>query len=411
MQSIEGSPDPEAARRAHVVVVGGGIIGAALAYFLSRELPGAAPARVTVVERDPVDRGGGAGTSRSASAIRQQFSQTVNIRLAQWSFAFYAQADAVLAVDGTPPHLGLVEAGSLVLAPAGGLATLREQHAAHRAAGVAVALLGPTELAARFPWLYLQDIAAGSLGLRGEGWIDEPAVLRAFRRKAAAQGVTFRHARAVGFDTHGDHVRAVRLDDGLDPIAADTVVLSAGAWTAPLATLLGMPLPVVPRKRDVFLFTSPGPMASPGAHCPLVIDPSGVWFRPEGRGYLCGGPPHGADADAPPLEVDPALFDAVLWPALARRVPAFEAARVQSSESGYTDMNTFDGNGLVGAVPGFANAWLACGFSGHGLQQAPAVGVALAERIRMGRFHSVDPSALDPARFAAGRPAREPIVI
>ncbi len=205
----------------------------------------------------------------------------------------------------------------------------------------------------------------------------------------------------------GERVTAVRSADGTRH-AADAVVIAAGAWSAPLAARLGIDLPVRPRKRDVFVFDAPATL--PG--CPLVIDPSGLWFRPEGRGFLCGAPPRDGDPDEPPLDaVDHGLFDDVIWPALAHRVPAFEALRLRSAWAGYYEMNTFDANGLAGALPGWANAFTACGFSGHGMQQAPAVGCALAAAITGAAGDVPDLTPLSPARLERGEPLRERNVI
>jgi glycine/D-amino acid oxidase-like deaminating enzyme len=140
-----------------------------------------------------------------------------------------------------------------------------------------------------------------------------------------------------------------------------------------------------------------------------------VWFRPEGRGYICGAPPREpwpGDPDEPPLEaIDHPLFDEVIWPALAARVPAFEALRLRSAWAGYYEMNTFDHNGLAGALPGRDNVFVACGFSGHGMQQAPAVGAALAALVCGGATDVPSIAALSPRRIAEGRPLVERNVI
>ena len=151
------------------------------------------------------------------------------------------------------------------------------------------------------------------------------------------------------------------------------------------------------RKRDVLVFEAPP--ALPG--CPFVIDPSGLCVRPDSCESLCGAPPRDGDPDEPPLDaIDHGLFDDVIWPALALRVPAFEALRLRSAWAGYDEMNTFDANGLSGALPGWANAFTACGFSGHGMQQAPAVGCALAAAIAGAACEAPDIAPLSPARVA-----------
>lgn len=371
-------------------------MGAATACFLARDHDTA----VTVLERDPSYAR--ASSSLSASSIRQQFSTPVNIALSRWSLHFLRRAHEELAVDDEPVSIGLVEAGYLYLATGAQQALLRANHALQRQAGADVALLSPAELAARFAWLHTDDLALGSLGLAGEGWFDGPALAQALRRKALACGARVVRADACDFDTGEGVVHAVR-DNAGRRWQADAVVLCAGAWSEPLAARLGVALPVRAKKRDVFVLDSPAQL--PG--CPLVIDPSGVWFRPEGRGFLAGAPPRQpwpGDPDEPPLEaIDHALFDEVVWPVLAARVPAFEALRVRACWAGYYEMNGFDHNGLAGALPGWRNAFTACGFSGHGMQQAPAVGCALAALVAgcAGEAPSLDD--LSPARVMQGR--------
>jgi glycine/D-amino acid oxidase-like deaminating enzyme len=392
----------------HVVIVGGGVMGAATACFLARD-HGAA---VTVLERDPTYAR--ASSALSASSIRVQFSQPVNIALSRWSLAFLRRVGDELAVGGERPAIGLVEPGYLYLATDAGAGVLHANHAVQQRCGADVALLEPAALRARWPWLHTDDIALGALGLStpasGEGWFDGPALAQALRRKAASCGARFVAAEASGFDTDGDRVRAVRTADG-GRVAADAVVIAAGAWSAPLAARLGVELPVRARKRDVFVFDAP--VALPD--CPLVIDPCGLWFRPEGRGFLCGMPPREpwpGDPDEPPLEaIDHGLFDDVIWPALAHRVPAFEAVRRRAAWAGYYEMNVFDHNGLAGALPGWCNAFTACGFSGHGIQQAPAVGCALAALLVGAPSDAPDLAPLSPARIAQGRPLTERNVI
>ena len=383
-------------------------MGAATACFLARDHG----LRVTVLERDPLYRR--ASSALSASSIRQQFSTPINIALSAWSVDFLRRLGDELSVPGAaPPAIGLVEPGYLYLATEAGAQTLADNHALQRQAGAEVALLSAAQLQQRFAWLNVEGLVTGSLGLRGEGWFDGPALHQAFRRKALACGARFVAAEAVGFETASgqpstDHatVQTVVGHDGRR-FAAGAVVLTAGAWSGPLAAQLGVSLPVSAKKRDVFVLDSP---AAPLADCPLVIDPSGVWFRPEGRGFIAGAPPRPAEAggpgdpDEPPLEaIDHGLFDEVIWPALAHRVPAFEALRVRSAWAGYYEMNTFDHNGLAGPLPGWANAYTACGFSGHGMQQAPAVGSALAALIARGTSTAPSLDELQPRRVAEGR--------
>jgi FAD-dependent oxidoreductase domain-containing protein 1 len=293
------------------------------------------------------------------------------------------------------PDIGLVEPGYLYLAGEAGAPTLRELHAVQRALGVDVALLDAVALAKRWPWLATDDLALGSWGVTGEGWYDGWSVLQAFRRKAIHHGARFEVATVEVVEP-----KRVRCADGR-VLDADAVVVAAGAWSG----RLGIPLPVRASKRDVFVFESPAQLPA----CPLVIDTSGLWFRPEGRGYICGTAPRNDADDEVPLEaIDHALFDDLIWPALAARVPAFEALRITGAWAGYYEMNSFDHNGLAGEIdPGL---WLACGFSGHGMQQAPAVGQAIAAQIA-GGTPWVDIAPLSPTRLARNAPLLERNVI
>ncbi len=145
---------------------------------------------------------------------------------------------------------------------------------------------------------------------------------------------------------------------------------------------------------------------------PLLIDPTGVYARPEGDLYICGSsPPTGQDPEATDFEVEHAFFEETIWPVLAARVPAFERIRLGRAWAGHYDLNTFDANAIVGPLPGHDNLLIATGFSGHGLQQSPAVGRGLAELIVHGRYTTLDLSPLGYERVAAGRPIVEQNVV
>jgi glycine/D-amino acid oxidase-like deaminating enzyme len=386
-----------------IIIVGGGAVGSAVAYWLTADP--ALDREVVVVERDPTYRQ--ASSALSASAVRQQYSTPVNIAISRFGFAFLREAADRLAVGDDRPAVGLVERGYLFLASPAGLPVLRENHAIQREHGADVALLEPEALAERFPWLSTEGLAGASLGLSGEGWFDGYGLLRALRAKAVAQGARYLAAEVTGLAVEGGRVRSVRLGDG-STLDCETVVNAAGPWAARVAAMAGVELPVRARRRTVFVLDCPGPPP----HCPLVIDTSGVWFRPEGRHFIAGAPPRpGEDLDDLPLEPDHTLFEEVLWPALAERVPAFERLRVTGAWAGYYEYNTVDQNGIVGRHPDVTNLYLANGFSGHGIQQAPAVGRGLAELILHGGYRTLDLSPLGPERLTRAEATPERNVI
>jgi FAD-dependent oxidoreductase domain-containing protein 1 len=379
--------------RQRVVIAGGGVMGSAIAYFLASHPRFAG--EVTVVERDPTYAQ--ASSALSASSIRQQFSQPVNIAVSQFGIEFLRNIRQHLAVDGDVPDIGLTERGYLYLASEAGAGTLRENHATQRAMGVDVALLAPDALRQRFPWLHVDDLALGSLGLQGEGWFDGYGLLMAFKQKARSLGVKYVKAEVAGFAHGAGRVHAVTLQDGAS-LPCDWAVNAAGAWARPLLAGTGLDLPVYGRRRCVYAFASPAKTPD----CPLVIDTSGLWFRPEGDIWICGLPPaEGTDGNDAPLEVDHELFDQA-WLTLAHRVPGFEALRLQRAWAGYYEYNTHDQNALLGPHPALPNLLLANGFSGHGLQQSPAVGRGLAEWICDGAYTSLDLSPLAAQRLVRG---------
>lgn len=386
-----------------VVIVGGAVTGSAAAFFLAESLPRGA--RVLLLEADPSYAS--CATTRSLASIRHQFSTPENVRMSMFGTEFLRQAGARLAVDGVAPLIGFVEAGYLFLATGAGWGTLQRNHAVQRAEGAQVALLDRGALAQRFPWLATADLAGGSLGLSGEGWLDAHGLMHGFLRKARALGVQVRSARVAALCRDGARVRAVRLADGSE-IGCGTVINAAGTGAAPLARTAGIELPVQARKRCVFHFRSP--QATPG--CPLVIDPTGLYFRPEGQGYLCGiAPPEEEDPECHDFEVPPGWFEDRLWPLLARRVPGFEAARLVSCWAGHYDVNVLDHNVILGAHPAVENLLFANGFSGHGLQQSPAIGRALMELVVHGTFRSLDLGAFGWQRVIESRPLREMNVV
>ena len=382
-----------------VVIVGGAVVGSAVAYFLARD-PGF-KGRVLLVDKDLSFRD--CATTRSLASIRHQFSTAENVRISQFGTQFFRDAAQQLAVDGQGPDLAFREAGYLFLATAAGQAVLQANHAVQRTEGADVALQTAAELAARFPWLHVDDLAAGSLGLTGEGWIDAHALMHGLRHKARALGVQVEQAEAVALEAAQGRVQAVLLKDGRR-VPCATVVNAAGTGAAGLARSAGIELPVQSRKRCVYHFTSPAQLPN----CPLVIDPTGLYFRPEGDGFLCGqAPPEHADPECHDFEVPLEAFEEQLWPMLAHRVPGFEAARLKSAWAGHYDVNLLDHNAILGPHPAVANLLFANGFSGHGVQQAPAVGRALAEWVVHGGWRSLDLSALSWERVLLDKPLRE----
>ena len=379
-----------------VLIIGGGIIGSSIAYHLAAD---GRAGRVAVIERDSSYQQ--ASTPRSLGGVRQQFSLPENILMSQYGLAVYRDFAELMAVDGEPAAVDFRQQGYLFLVTAEGLAVVEANQRVQRDLGAPVELLEVDEIARRFPALALDGIAAAAFGPE-DGWLDPHGALQGFRRKARSLGVEYIEDEVVAIDDDGTRVTGLRLAAG-GARPAGVVVNAAGAWAGEVAALAGMALPIAPLRRQVFFFEvreELGPL-------PLVIDHSGVYFRPEGKGYLSGR----SDPDEPPgfnFEVDQAYFDEVIWPLLAARVPAFEALRVGPAYACHYDNNQFDENLIIGPwVGGLEGFYVAGGLSGHGLQQAPAIGRAMAELLLDGRFVTLDLSRLGYRRIIEDSPLFE----
>ncbi len=388
-----------------VVVIGGGAVGAAVALFCKRL--GGAAVDVQVVEPDPgLAR---ASSALSAGSVRQQFSNAINVQMSLFGHAVISQATDWLGVDGQPVHVGWVPGAYLFCASAAGAAALRHNHAVQRAAGAQVALLPPAALAARLPWLNTTDMALASLGLAAEGWLDGFAFARALAAQARHLGALWLRDAVVGLQQHDGRLVAATLASG-QVLQADAFVNAAGPWAGSVGALAGLPVPVFARRRTVFVFDCPTPLPP----TPLVVDGSGCWFRSEGSGFIGGWSPGAGDPDPDDMPLDQpdlAQFEERLWPALAQRVPVFEALRLRHAWAGYYEVHPLDHNALIGAHPLCANFWLCNGFSGHGLQHAPAAARGLAELMLTGAFQSLDLSAFSPQRVLAGQAFTELAII
>ncbi|MEX1037056.1 MAG: FAD-binding oxidoreductase [Sneathiella sp.] len=377
-----------------IIIVGGGVIGSSIAYFLKSS--DGFNGTITVIEKDPGYEFG--STARSWGGIRQQFSTPENILMSRFMQEFLGQISRYLAVDDVPVDVGYREHGYLFLAEDRHIPQLYSNNAVQKGLGVNVGLLDTEDLSRGYPWMNVSDLAGGSLGLSGEGWLDAYSLNQAFRKKAISLGVQFLPAEAVGLEMAGKQITAVQLSDG-SRLKSGIVVNAAGAAAAETARWAGIDLPVRPRKRFAFTFSCRTEVTG----CPLVIDPSGVHFRPEGRQFLTGcSPDPENDPDCTDFEIDYGWFEEHIWPILAHRVPAFEAIKLKNAWAGHYAYNLLDQNAILGPHPDITNFHFANGFSGHGLQQSPAVGRGIAELITHGEYRSLDLSRFSFSRVMSG---------
>lgn len=387
--------------RYDIVIIGGAIVGSSLAYHLCKE---GFAGSIALIERDPSFAQ--SATTLSCASIRQQFSIRENIRLSQATLALFR---GLTEEFGAQADIGFREKGYLILATQDGLPILESNHLAQTGEGADILLEDARALARRFAWLSVDGIAAGAYGRSGEGWFDAHALLALFRKALRTLPVDLVTGSVSAIARLGDRVTGITLEDGTI-IEAGMIVDAAGPNGGKVAAMAGLALPIEPRKRSVFVFEARERFED----MPLLVDPSGVYVRPEGSVYIAGGAEaETGDGPADPADFEPdwTLFEDMIWPVLATRIPAFEAIKATRAWAGHYDYNTLDQNAVIGAHPEVTNFLFANGFSGHGLQQAPAVGKALAEWIVHGGWRSIDCSAFGYERIAANRPFRELNVI
>jgi glycine/D-amino acid oxidase-like deaminating enzyme len=390
-----------------IVIVGGAVIGSSTAYWLTQALGNGAS--ILVVERDSSYEF--SSTALSTSAIRQQYSNPINVKISQFGIEIirgFQERMAPFYKDEPAPDLGFREHGYLYCCSPEGVEAARERVDLQRSLGAHTVFLEPGPLKDRFPWLNVEDLGGGSWGSREEGWFDSMGMMNGFRRAARASGVEYIDNAVTGLDIAGGRVVSARLATG-QTIACGTLVNAAGPRAQQVAAMAGLSIPVAPYKRYSFVFASANPI--PG-RMPNVIDLSGTFVRPEGELFLTGNTPQGdGPAGYDDFEMHYEEFDEYIWPALWHRIPAFDALKVQTSWTGHYEYNMLDHNGIVGFHPEVTNFMFANGFSGHGLQQSPAVGRAVSELILHGAFQTLDLSPFCYERIERNEPFLEEAVI
>ena len=383
-----------------IVIIGGGIIGSAAAYFLAG---GTGTGRVTVIEPDPAYTR--SSTPAGAGGVRRLMSRPENIRMSQFSLKFFAGFKDTMATGGAVADIQFRRHGYLFLTNAEGAGDLTANFETQTAEGVPAELLDRDALLARFPSIGTENVALACHSPQ-DGWIDPHAALTGFRKNAESLGVVYLKDRVIGLETSLNRVTAAALESGAN-IAGEFFINTAGAWAGEVAAMTGAKLPVVPMCRVQHFWHCAGDIEP----LPLIKDDSGAFLRPEGTGFVGG---------CPSWEIEPGFiwdidrgyfadyFEQTVWPLVAAIVPKFEAIKLAQSWPGHYAQNLFDGNMIIGRYcPDNENIITACGFSGHGIMHAPAVGRALAELAIHGSFQTLDLSRMGFARVVDNEPYPE----
>ena len=370
----------------NIAIIGGGIIGSFIAYFLAR---GRRAGSIVVIEPDSAYTV--AATPNGAGGVRQLFSRPENIQMSQVSLQFYKDFATTMAVDGVPAAIDFNQRGYLFVVGAGGAKQLELNTQNQLREGVNAELLDRAALEDRFPSLGVDDIVLGCLSPE-DGTLTTSLALQGVRRKAESLGVQYIEERVTALDHQNGQVKSVTLGSG-ETIQADVFVNAAGAWSKEIAAMVGAPLPVVPLCRVKHFWTVEEEIEP----LPLIKDESALFFRPLEGGFVGGRPSWEikpgfsfAAENAHLEDYFDGYFERVVRPLLTTRLPAFHTAQCQQSWTGHYAQNTLDGNMILGHLgEKKSNLYVACGFSGHGIMHAPAVGLALSELILDGHYSTI----------------------
>ena len=379
-----------------VIIVGGGIMGSSTAYYLTRNDP---QLQVAVIERDLTYSR--ASTTLSMVNARIQFSLKQNVQISRYAFDVLERFEEEMTVNGVRPRIAYHREGNLFLHEDTTAADAKAAMAMQQDLGCAVQWWTPEQIAARYPLYAPRGLAGGTFGAH-DGHFDAYAVLMAYKANARSQGAVYIEDEVTGLNVANRQITGVRTGAGTMYTSA-VVVNCAGAWCTLLAATAGVDLPVSPVKRQCFCLDT---AVKPDGPLPLTILPSGLYFRTETGGMVLLGKSMDDDPVGFDFSWDQKRFMDILWLELAEFVPAFERLKLIRGWAGLYAVNTLDGNAILGEWPELRGFYLANGFSGHGLQQGPAVGRYLSELIT-GTKPTLDLSIISPRRIVEQKPLSE----
>ena len=402
-------PAKDAPQQKHydVVIIGGAMYGASVSWFLTDnpDFDGS----ILVVERDPTYAA--CSTTHTNSCMRQQFSRELNVRISQFGADFVKNLRRYMGNDTRVPNLPLQSFGYLYLADNEEFARgLRASQKIQAECGAGTRYMTADEIKHDYPFFNLDGIIGGNHNLIDEGYFDGGTLFDWWRRSGRERGVEYvgNEVVAMGLNAAGTRVENVALKSG-EVIGCGIVVNASGPRAVLTSRMAGIEIPVEPRKRYTFIFEAEHPL---DRDLPLTIDPSGVHMRTDGTYYLAGCPPEVDPAvDPDDFEADHDIWMNRLWPIIATRIPQFEAIRVVNSWVGHYAFNTLDQNAILGPHTKVQNFIFVNGFSGHGLQQSPALGRGTAELITYGEYRSLDLSPFHYERIELNRPFNEEAII
>ena len=379
-----------------VVIAGGGIIGSSVAYYLM----GADPTlKLAVIERDPSYSR--ASTTLSMSNVRIQFSLKENIQISQYTLEVLERFEDEMAVEDNRPKTYFHREGNLFLVDNDNHAAAEKAYKLQKELGCDVEWWSAKKIQQNFP-LYDTSRMIGGTFSPGDGYFDAYAMLMGYKAKAKSFGAQYIDDEVVKIMSTAGRVSGIELASQKN-IRTNCIVNCTGAWAAQVVATAGVNLPVEPVKRQVFTLDT---AVKPQGSLPLTVLPSGLYFRTETGKVILLGKSMLEDPVGYEFSWDDKRFMEILWPELVEFVPAFDRLKLVRGWAGLYAVNTLDGNAILGEWPEVKGLFLANGFSGHGLQQAPAVGRYLSELILKCPL-SLDLSLFGPDRILDRKPLGE----
>lgn len=377
-------------KTADVVIIGGGIVGLSIAYYLALKKAG----RIVLFEKGQLGEG---STSRCVGGIRTQFSTEINIRFSLESLKTFEQFGEEFGVNPEFKRIGY-----LFLATTDWeMEIFKENIKLQKKFNIPVELLSPDEISARWPYLRIDDILGGTF-CPWDGYAGPSEILSGFAGGAKRAGVKiYEGAEVTRISSEKGKVKGVKV--GEEAISTSTVVNAGGPYAASIGEMVGIKIPVKPLRRQIFV-TAPFHLTD--CPFPLTIDfHRGWYFRQEGDGLLLSGP----------LDLEPSFNLNIDYEAMAEtsensmsRVPVLEKARIARGWAGLYETSP-DHHAILGRVPEVEGFILANGFSGHGFQHSPGVGKVISELIVNGKAITIDISSLSIERFERGDLMLEPM--
>jgi glycine/D-amino acid oxidase-like deaminating enzyme len=380
-----------------VIIVGGGVMGCATAYYLLKAEP---QLKVALIEMDPTYSR--ASTPLSDGNTRLQFNIKENIQMSQYGLEVLKRFGEEMAVEGDKPEVTFRQQGNLFVIDEASREEAEEGLALQKSLGCPVEWLTPAEVQAHFPLYNLTGCVGGTFG-RLDGTMSPMAVLTGYKKKAISLGAQFIQGEVAELLAAEGQIAGVKLASG-DSLMAKAVVNTAGAWAPKIARTVGVDLPISPTKRQVFIIET---QTRPDKILPVIFFPSGLYCIHEGEGlFMCGKSLPNDPVSYEDFSWDRQIFEENLWPELVELIPAFDRLKVARGWAGLYEVNTLDGNAILGEWPELKGFFLANGFSGHGFQQCHAVGRYIAEVI-LGQAPTLDLSIFSPKRILENKPVFE----